>query len=136
MRRTILGVLLVIGIFSAGATAQEFFFPLFVYGYKVTKLPRSGRVCDGGRITAISGLSDWSGKTVQFVVCDESEVRALEYFAVQTGTLPAPVYLVPSPIDNAPAAPKPVDSICPGNFVHTVDGQGCVPPNHPLAPKR
>jgi hypothetical protein len=35
-------------------------------------------------------------------------------------------------VHDFPPAP-PV--VCPGIFVHTADKQGCVPPDHPLAPK-
>jgi hypothetical protein len=39
-----------------------------------------------------------------------------------------------NPNDNAkPIAPAAALPVCPNGFVNTKDGQGCVPPNHPLA---
>lgn len=57
---------------------------------------------------------------------------------------PQPVFVVgQNPNDPAPALPVYVTPapaalpVCPAGFVHTKgNGQGCVPPNHPLADVR
>ena len=124
------------------AAAQDYFFPLF--GAYVDHVVPGDSPCGATPIKTITP-STYEETVMLWYLCEDNRVIARRFFrSGGSSEVPKPVYLV-NPPDPAlatssttapglvPASSSP--SICsayPG-FVVTTNGDGCVPPDHPLA---
>ena len=141
----IAGVVAVMLSVAAGTVAaQDYFFPLF--GAYVDHVVPGDSPCGATPIRTITP-STYEDTVMLWYLCEDNRVIARRFFrSGGSSEVPKPVYLVnppdttfssgstPAPTATpAPAAPANC-SAYPG-FVATVNGDGCVPPDHPLARK-
>jgi hypothetical protein len=128
---------------AAGTVAaQDYFFPLF--GAYVDHVVPGDSPCGATPIRTITP-STYEETVMLWYLCEDNRVIARRFFrAGGSSEVPRPVYLV-----NPPAAPStgatpaagttPASSSSPSicsaypGFVVTINGDGCVPPDHPLA---
>lgn len=129
------------GVVAAGlslavgtAAAQDYFSPLF--GAYVDHVVPGDSPCGATPIKTITP-STYEETVMLWYLCDDNRVIARRFFRSGGGSeVPKPVYLV-----NPPALPT-VEATAPGlvaayncplGFVPANTGDGCVPPDHPLA---
>ena len=121
--------------------AQDYFFPLF--GAYVDHVVPGDSPCGATPVRTITP-STYEETIMLWYLCEDNRVIARRFFrSGSAGEVPKPVYLVNPPdasYSSAPApaptaAPAPSAYTCPPGFVAANTGDGCVPPDHPLAKK-
>ena len=117
MKRLSLGVVFAIGVI-AGVTATTITRPDFTVGidYSVGASP-----CGSAQTIQATPFVFDGGIWATYLCADNRVVMRQFWVQIEVH-------------DDFP--PPLAQIVCPGNFVHTADRQGCVPPDHPLAPKR
>lgn len=122
---------------AAGTVAaQDYFFPLF--GAYVDHVVPGDSPCGATPIRTITP-STYEETVMLWYLCEDNRVIARRFFRSSgSSEVPRPVYLVNPPAttsstDATPAAGTSPAPNCPPGFVPAVTGDGCVPPDHPLA---
>ena len=123
------------------AAAQDYFFPLF--GAYVDHVVPGDSPCGATPVRTITP-STVEETVMLWYLCEDNRVIARRFFrSGGSSEVPKPVYLVnppdptfspgstPAPT-STPSSSPPICSAYPG-FVVTTNGDGCVPPDHPLA---
>ena len=113
--------------------AQDYFFPLF--GAYVDHVVPGDSPCGATPIRTITP-STYEETIMLWYLCEDNRVIARRFFRTSAnGQVPQPVYLV-NPPDTSYSTGVPAPTVaptCPPGFVPANTGDGCVPPDHPLA---
>jgi hypothetical protein len=123
------------------AAAQDYFFPLF--GAYVDHVVPGYSPCGATPVRTITP-STYEETVMLWYLCEDNRVIARRFFrSGGTSEVPKPVYLVNPPDTTFSSSPTPAPTQAPSaspatcsaypGFVATINGDGCVPPDHPLA---
>lgn len=121
-RKILLGVVVALVLVSTGAMAQDYFNPLF--GFHTDSLVPEVSPCGAVGIAGNVAPVVYDSSLVLVYTCNDGRVIGRRFFRPNDHNDAPPVTV-------APAAT--VRCTVPG-MVTSING-GCVPPNHPLAPK-
>lgn len=108
----VLAVSLAVLVFAAGVAAQD---RIFAFRGAFQDVGVS-HPCGADGLKGAASMTVYDTNAWIVFTCADDRVVLRRYF---------------NPNDNA--RPTPALPQCPVGFVHTKDGHGCVPPNHPLA---
>ena len=137
-RKTILGVVVALGLFAGGVSAGDYIYAFRnapTFDIAVT----SPCTLNGSQTRNASGLTVYDRNAWIVFTCEDGSTILRRYLNPNDNAIsPVPVYTVPNPNvpeqPTTPATPATVRCTVPG-MVTSIYG-GCVPPNHPSAPKR
>ena len=130
-RKTILGVVVALGLFAGGVYAQDMIYP-FRFAHIDVPLSEAPCALMGPVSMTVYDRNPWIVYT-----CNTGQVILRRFLNPNDNAIePMPVIIYPNaqPESPVPAAPATVRCTVPG-MVTSIYG-GCVPKDHPSAPKR
>lgn len=129
MKRTLIGAVIALGLFGAGAAAQD---RIFAFRGAFQDIQLGEHPCGANGLKGSASITVYDRNATILYTCNDDRVIVRRYFNPNDNAItPVPVFTVPMP---GAGAPRPLAdcSAYPG-FVLTKDGTGCVPPDHPSA---